>query len=274
MILNLRLIALKQAAFARKGFLIDSSYRLAFALNLVEAFTPLVLLFFVSKVVGEDNPRLGQYGGDYFAFACVGVALTQYFTKALAACSDNIQRAQTSGVLEAMLSTQTGPTSVVLYDAGYGFLGAVPAIAVALTASVTLFGLNVSRANWPMAALGFLCASLAFLAFGLMSAAIVLRAKNGNPIQMLLGNAASFVAGAYFPLSILPGWVRSLARFIPMTHALEILRGSLLAGAGLRELWRPLLTLAAMALVGIPVSLWFLARSIEQARREGTLLQY
>jgi len=264
----------KQLEFAKKGFLIESSYGVSFVLSIVDALMPLALFFLVSKMVDNRDPRLARYGGSYFSFTCLGIAFTQYFGRALAACSGNLRRAQTSGVLEATLSTQTSPISVVLYEATSSFLGALPNVVISVLASVLFFGLDLAHANWKVAALGFACALFAFLAFSLLSAGMILRTKNRDPVQFLLSGAASLLAGAYFPVSVLPHWLRIVAQAIPMTHALELLRGSILAGAGVGELWRPLAALAAMGVALMPLSFWLFSQAISQGRRDGTLLQY
>lgn len=48
-----------------------------------------------------------------------------------------------------------------------------------------------------------------------------------------------FFAGSLFPISSLPGWLTVVARFIPLTHALALMRYGLVdrSGLGLRDIW-------------------------------------
>ncbi|HEY6102850.1 MAG TPA: ABC transporter permease, partial [bacterium] len=43
-------------------------------------------------------------------------------------------------------------------------------------------------------------------------------------------------AGICFPLSVLPGWMRTAAAYLPLTHTIEGARAALLSGAGIADL--------------------------------------
>jgi ABC-type polysaccharide/polyol phosphate export permease len=48
-----------------------------------------------------------------------------------------------------------------------------------------------------------------------------------------------FLAGALFPITALPGFLTWVARFLPLTHALALMRYGLLGdGSGLHAIWR------------------------------------
>jgi ABC-2 type transport system permease protein len=274
MLSTLHSLARRQLAFNKKGFLIDSSYRTGFALDLCHSVGPLVLFFFASKLVNRDDPRLSGVQGNYLGFVCVGLAMARYFAKGLNACASSIRRAQSSGVLEATLSTRTSAAAVVLHEAVYQFGMAVVHMVVLMFCATAFLHLDLSRANWPVAILGFVFASIAFLGLSIASASFVLRLKNGDPVQLVLGTAGAFVAGVYFPVELLPSWLQLVASFIPMTHALNIIRRSLLAGAGVSELRESILVLGAMALVLAPTGLALFLRAVRDSRRDGSLLQY
>jgi ABC-2 type transport system permease protein len=48
-----------------------------------------------------------------------------------------------------------------------------------------------------------------------------------------------FFAGALFPIAVLPGALATLAKFLPLTHALALMRYGLLdrRGTGLHDIW-------------------------------------
>src|SRR5262249_59788962 len=49
-----------------------------------------------------------------------------------------------------------------------------------------------------------------------------------------------FLAGSLFPITALPGWLAAVARVLPTTHTLALLRYGVLSrgGAGLHAIWR------------------------------------
>jgi ABC-2 type transport system permease protein len=57
------------------------------------------------------------------------------------------------------------------------------------------------------------------------------------------------------PIASMPGWARVLTELNPVKHFLIIMRGILLKGAGLADLWRPLVVLAVMGVTVLSLAL-------------------
>jgi len=267
-------ILYKQLAFVRRGFLLDCSYRAAIPFRLVAGIVPLLFFFFLKELVSSGDPRLQKYGGDYFAFATIGVALSQYFASALGASIREVRNAQMSGVLEMTLSTATSPFAVLLHGAVYQFLFASLQFTIVLLAAVLGFGLDLSSANWTAFSIGFFCATMAFLGLSIVATGFVIHTKNAEPVQLVLGGLSSFLAGAYFPVAVFPSSMQELAELIPMTHALEVLRATLLTGATVVEVGTSLRALVLLGAILMGMGLWVLSWVISRARRDGTLGQY
>jgi ABC-type multidrug transport system permease subunit len=67
-----------------------------------------------------------------------------------------------------------------------------------------------------------------------------------------------FLAGSLFPINALPGWLASVARVLPTTHTLTLLRYGVLGrgGAGLRDIWGMSNTTADAALSLLVLAGW------------------
>lgn len=265
----------KQMAFIERGFIVDTSYKLDFAQQLVTSLLPLVSFFFLGRLVGGESAQvLDRYGGEYYPFAFVGIALTQFLNRALGTFGTSIQRAQATGVLEAVLSTKTSPAAVVLLDATYSFLLAGLHLTIVVAVASWGFGVSFVRADWSSVAVIGVLSLMAFSGLGILSAVAIVLFKRGDPVRMLMGPGGGLLAGALFPTSLLPGWLQVIASCLPTTHALELMRLALLQGATLAELERPLSILAGMAVTVLPVSVWAFDRAVEKGRRDGSLLHY
>ena len=57
------------------------------------------------------------------------------------------------------------------------------------------------------------------------------------------------LSGFMFPFAGMPRSVQWLAEALPLTHFLRLIRGVMLRGAGLSEMWIDVLALAALTLV-------------------------
>ncbi len=91
-----------------------------------------------------------------------------------------------------------------------------------------LFGFPLAQADFLSAIVVLGLALLAHLPLGIFSASFLLIFKRGDPITSLVGHLSALLAGVYFPLSVLPGWLQTVSFFLPFTHALEGLRQAVL----------------------------------------------
>src|SRR5215471_8182960 len=101
---------------------IARSYRMVFALEILEAFFGVATFYYLSRFVSTEQLSLSlPYGADYFAFALVGFAFLDYLTVSLNAFDTSIMEARQNGTLEAMLVTDT-PLAIILgASAAYPF---------------------------------------------------------------------------------------------------------------------------------------------------------
>lgn len=93
-------------------------------------------------------------------------------------------------------------------------------------------------ARYDLALLALVLGLAASAGIGLLSASKVwlMNAWHGTePIHWLVLVLAPLVSGAYFPPSVLPGWLQVVSAWLPQTYALDALRRSVLgtpAGVG------------------------------------------
>jgi hypothetical protein len=67
-----------------------------------------------------------------------------------------------------------------------------------------------------------------------------------------------FLAGSLFPITALPGWLAAVARALPTTHTLALLRYGILSrgGTGLHDIWGLSSTTADAALSLLVLAAW------------------
>jgi hypothetical protein len=82
---------------------------------------------------------------------------------------------------------------------------------------------------------------------------------------------SGLVGGMMYPISVLPGPLRFLARLIPVTYSLEGMRAALLGSAGWRELWPSIAALLLFAAILIPLSFLVFAWALRRTKVTGTL---
>ena len=235
----------------------------------------LVMLYYVGKTVGPGTmPALTRYGGNFLSFTVIGLAFARYFQLTLRMFSESIRTAQLSGCLEAMLSSQTDALTIVLMSSLYGLLSGAAQPVLILVAGALVMGVDLSHMNFPATMLVLAFSVLTFVSFGVLSAATILWLKKGDPLAWILGGMGTMLGGAYFPIDVLPPWLRQVSFLIPITYSLDALRLTMLKGYSLEMVAHPLLVLALMAAILLPASLAIFAAMVRKGRIEGTLMQY
>lgn len=147
-------------------------------------------------------------------------------------------------------------------------------VVVYLTLGLAVFGLRMPMANIGPALAVLVLTLLAFMGLGVFAAAFIMRFKRGNPVTWLLATFSELLGGVYFPIDILPGWLKPFSIFVPMSHALEGLRRSLLAGAGWADISPQLIALCVFVLVTWPLGVLIFSISLKRSRADGTLGHY
>ncbi len=258
-------------AFLVRDALMAVSYRLEFALQLATVFFYVSALYFLSGIIGAHD-ALAPYGG-YLPFAAIGLAVASFFQAGFDSFAKAIHREQLHGTLEALLLAPLRLTTVVVACSAWRFLWTALVSSIYVLAAVLLYDLEL-KGNPALALLLLLLTTLAFASLGLLSASFVMIYKRGDPVGLVLGGVSTLLGGVFFPVSALPGWLQTVAWWLPITHGLDGIRSVLLLGAGAREILTSLLALSAFAAIGLPLALLCFHRAVRRARREGTLLHF
>ena len=146
---------------------------------------------------------------------------------------------------------------------------AVSMIPVAV-AAYFIFGFNLLDLGAALVAF-FVVLVLTSWSLGLLSAGVILRYGLGaEELAWSLAFILLPLSCVYYPVSVLPDWLRPISLALPPTHVFEGMRSILLHGVfDANELWWALGLNAIYLTVGYLAFRWFL----QSARVNGTLLQ-
>lgn len=265
----------KPLAIFKRDFLIATSYRLKFFMQIIGILVSSLMFFFLSRLVGTGmENQLAPYGGDYFSFVLIGVAFGDYLTLSLSSFSAEIRNAQVLGTLEALLVTPTSVATILFSSCIYNFSFTSIRIFLYLIAGVMLFGLQLHITSLPAFFIIFILTILAFSGIGLMSAAFIIVFKQGSPINWLMTTSAGLIGGVLYPVSVLPSWLEPYSNLLPITHALDAMRQILLNGASLGDVIFEAQILVTFSLILLPLGLISFRYGLNVARKDGSLTHY
>ena len=178
------------------------------------------------------------------------------------------------GTLEALLVTQTEIPTIIISSSVYSFLFTTVRVIFFLIIGVFVYGLDISRANYAGAVL-ILCLSIvAFSSFGILSASFVMVLKRGDPVSSFFSGISWLLGGVYYPISILPYWLKPFSYFLPITYSLEGMRLALIKGASFNDLLPSIFSLLLFTAILMPVSIYSFQYAIRLAKRDGSLTNY
>ena len=265
----------KLPAFLRRDLLTAWSYRAAFFSDWVGLLLGVLVFYFIGRLV--DPKTLPSYGGTrsgYISYVVIGIALSSFIVLALTRVASAIQREQLMGTLESVLLTPTAPVTVQIGSVVYDLLYIPIRTGVFLLVVAVGFGLEFEASGIP-AALLFLLAFIPFVwGIGIVTAAIVLTFRRGSGAANVGVTLLTLASGAFFPLSLLPGWLARIAEYNPMALTVEGIRKALLGGEGLLSLGDDLLLVVPLSAVSLAVGVLAFRAALRREQGRGTLGLY
>ena len=189
--------------FSYRGSLVSENFGILFT---------LALFYFVSKLVRVAPFRSPS---EYFAFAVVGIVIFGIVRSSLA-MAGTLRQELVAGTYERLVLSPFGGTAATISLMLFPILYSLALALLQLAIAVAVFGLDI---RWGTAAIAFplgILGALAFAPFALLFAAITLAFKQA-PGQGAVLAVISLASGLYFPVALLPWWLRWISVIQPFT---------------------------------------------------------
>jgi ABC-2 type transport system permease protein len=257
-------------AIMRRDLHVYLSYRTRLISQVFTALFSLTLFYYVSRLV-----HLSGFGtsASYFAFVVVGLSLLSVMYSCFL-IPELIRQELVAGTFDRLLLSPFGAVRSVVAMTLFPLLLAFVMASMTLALGCALFGLRLHWSTVPVALPVMGLTLFAFLPFGMLFAALTVTIKQGNVGTSWLIALLALTGGAYFPISVLPGWMQTLSRFQPFTPATNVLRHLLVNSPVGASLGDSLLKLGLFAGVLMPASIFVLSAAIRLGQRRGTIIEY
>jgi ABC-2 type transport system permease protein len=147
------------------------------------------------------------------------------------------------GTMESLLATPAKPIEVMIGKLSpYVVVGLVQTVVILILARL-LFSVPMSG-GWDALALGVVLFILGSLSLGFLISTVARNQLQAVQMSFFYMMPSLLLSGFMFPFRGMPDWAQALGSVIPVTHFLRVVRGSLLKGLGLEDLWPSLFALA------------------------------
>ncbi len=212
---------------------------------------PLMMLFLFGSMYGNEP-------SEYFnGYGSVDVSVPGYTamiiaTSALMSLTIVIAAYRENGILRRLRATPLHPQAILFAQVIVIFTMTLAGMVLLIIAGKLVYHLRFNGNPWSVA-LAFTFASLSFFSVGFVLAGLLPSARSAQLVGMVLLYPMIFLSGATIPLEVLPEGVRSVARFLPLTYVVNLLRG-LWIGEAWSQLWMEVFVLAGLLVAGVVIS--------------------
>ena len=151
------------------------------------------------------------------------------------------------GTMESLLATPARPIEVMIGKLSpYVVVGLIQTVVILVLARV-LFSVPMGAGGldgWYALALGVVLFILGSLSLGFLISTVARNQLQAVQMSFFYILPSILLSGFMFPFRGMPAWAQALGSVIPVTHFLRVVRGSLLKGLGVVDLWTSLVALA------------------------------
>lgn len=157
-----------------------------------------------------------------------------------------VVREKESGNIEQLLVTPVRPTEVMIGKMlPYVGVGLIITTTI-LSAAHFVFGVPIRGNVVTLYVLTLLFLTVC-LGIGLFASTIASTQQQASQIVMFFAAPSILLSGFIFPRETMPWPIHALGNIIPLTYFVKIIRGIVLKGLGIADLWPQILPLVAMA---------------------------
>jgi ABC-2 type transport system permease protein len=267
--------ARKVPAFMRRDWLTMLSYRVAFVGDIMAIAMQAVMFGFVAKLV--DPATLPSYNGvhsGYFEFVMVGVVIATVSGLLLQKVATAIRQEQMMGTLEALIVTPTSPTTVQAGSAAFDLVFIPFRMAFLLLAVAVTLGLDFQASGILPAVVLLTCFVPFVWGLGLVAAAVIVAFRRGGGVIGFVMSILGLASGAFFPLTLLPGWIQTIAEANPVAIAMEGTREALIGGSGWDGVGTAVIVLLPLSAAALWGGVAAFRGALAREHRNGTLGLY
>ena len=257
-------------AVLRRDLLLAWSYRLQFVGGVLGGFMSLAVFYYISRLV-----RVEEFTpSEYFAFVAIGILIFTVLNAVLQIPQVTLRQELVAGTFERMLLAPWGSAAAIVSSLIFPALYALVTVAGVVCVAAAVFDLKLQWSTVPVAIPVAVLSLMAFAPFGVLLLASVVLFKKAPPGANYIIAGLALIAGLYFPVALLPDWIRWASEVQPLTPAVELLRSTLVGQPLSDPAWFPLTKLAVFAAVVLPLSVAVLRVALQMSRRRGTILEY
>lgn len=227
---------------------------------------------FIAKQIGNEGIASREDVSRLVLFLLIGTLVWAFLSAVLDDVSLVISWERWEGTIE---HTLMAPVSRAIHLTGmmiFGVLHATVRTLLILLIAVPFFDVSFSGANWPAAALVLFVGSFSVAGLAVLAGVLpLISPERGIQMSFMVQAFVLLVSGVYYDVEVLPGWLQVISYVTPATYILDGIRGAIIDGKSIPDVWPELVALVISGAVLIPGGMMVFAVAERWARKTGRL---
>ena len=200
----------------------------------------------------------------WFSLVLPGILAFSVLSAGLNAVSGHVTAMKERRILDRLVVTPMRPVLLLLAIASLRLVIVYVSTLITLFVGVGLFGLRYD-VSWIRYTISILCGTIGTMGLGTIIALLVRRPSSASNIAHAASMLMLFLAGVYFPVEFMPGFLRGLSVAMPLTHMANALRYAMgVIDMSETEFWAINVSLLGVAGILLPILARYVVRPMRR----------
>jgi len=200
----------------------------------------------------------------WFNLVLPGILAFSILSSGLFAVSGHVTSMKSRKTLDRLVVTPMRPVSLLAAIACVRLAVGYVSVLLTLLTGVLVFGLRY-EVSWFRFTFFVICGTLGTMGIGTIIALLVRRPASASHIANALAMLMMFLAGIYFPIEFMPGFLRAVSKGLPLTHMANAMRyASGVMDMAEAEFWAISLSFLGIAIILFPVLARYVVRPLRR----------
>jgi ABC-2 type transport system permease protein len=221
-------------------------------------------------ITGVKNINVNSF----ILYLLIGTSVWSYLSVTFDGVTDIINMERWEGTIEYTFMAPISRFTHLIGSCWYAVVHGLLFTFIQLVVVGAFFHLDLSHANYLTAVFMLLIGSVSFIGFGIGAAILpLLYTEKGMQMSFIVRAILLLISGVYYPISVLPVWMRPLASVSPATYVLYGLRAGLMNGQVIwsAEIWSYTWPLILTAIISVPLGVYVFSIAERYAKKTGRL---
>ena len=221
-------------------------------------------------ITGAKNINVNSF----ILYLLIGTSVWSYLSVTFDGVTDIINMERWEGTIEYTFMAPISRFTHLIGSCWYAVVHGLLFTFIQLVVVGAFFHLDLSHANYLTAVFMLLIGSVSFIGFGIGAAILpLLYTEKGMQMSFIVRAILLLISGVYYPISVLPIWMRPLASVSPATYVLYGLRAGLMNGQVIwsAEIWSYTWPLILTAVISVPLGVYVFSIAERYAKKNGRL---